>query len=69
MNTSSRLILRACWRASDSAFRRWPRSCGELPGPTLVLDRLDVLAGLADAVEPQHLDRIAGPGLLDRAPR
>ncbi len=25
VKTSSRLILRACWRASDSAFRRWPR--------------------------------------------
>ena len=61
--------MRACWRASDSVFRRWPRSCGELPGPPLVLDRLDVLAGLADAVEPQHLNRVAGPGLLDPLPR
>ena len=25
--TSSRLTLRACWRASDSALRRWLRCC------------------------------------------
>ena len=38
---------------------------GELAGLAVVLDDLDALAGLADAVEAEHLDRVAGPGLLD----
>ena len=38
---------------------------GELAGAAVVLDRADVLAGLADAVEAEHLDRHPGPGLLD----
>ena len=38
---------------------------GELAGAAVVLDHLDALAGLADAVEAEHLDRIAGPRLLE----
>ena len=38
---------------------------GELAGAAVVLDRLDELAGLADAVEAEHLDRHPGPGALD----
>ena len=37
----------------------------ELAGAALVLDHLDVLAGLADAVEAEHLDGHARRGLLD----
>ena len=63
--TSSRVTLRAWRRASASVLRRLPRSLGELAGAAVVLDDLNVLAGLADAVEAEHLDRIAGPGRLD----
>ena len=38
---------------------------GELAGAALVLDHLDPLARLADAVEAEHLDRVAGPSRLD----
>ena len=38
---------------------------GELAGAAIVLDHLDALAGLADAVEAEHLDRVAGPGVLE----
>ena len=41
----------------------------ELSRSSLVLHRLDPLAGLADAVEPQHLDRIARVRLLHARPR
>ena len=40
----------------------------ELSRSPLVLRGLDPLAGLADAVEPEHLDRIARVRLLQRAP-
>ena len=33
---------------------------GELAGAALVLDDAHVLAGLGDAVEAEHLDRLAG---------
>ena len=38
---------------------------GELAGAAVVLDHLDALAGLADALEAEHLDRVAGPRLLE----
>ena len=38
---------------------------GELAGPAVVLDDLGALAGLADAVEAEDLDRLAGTGGLD----
>ena len=38
---------------------------GELAGAAVVLDRLDELAGVADAVEAEHLDRHPGIGGLD----
>ena len=37
----------------------------ELARAAVVLDDADVLAGLGDAVEAEHLDRVAGRGLLD----
>ena len=37
----------------------------ELAGAAVVLDGADVLAGLGDPVEAEHLDRIARVGLLD----
>ena len=37
----------------------------ELAGAAVVLDDADVLAGLGDAVEAEHLDRLAGLRLLD----
>ena len=37
---------------------------GELAGAAVVLDRVDELARLADAVEAEHLDRHPGPGAL-----
>ena len=42
---------------------------GELARLAVVLDHLDALAGLADAVEAEDLDGIAGRGLLDAARR
>ena len=38
---------------------------GQLAGAAVVLDRLDELAGVGDAVEAEHLDRHPGPGGLD----
>src|SRR5205823_13284163 len=38
---------------------------GELAGAAVVVDDLDELAGLGDAVEAEDLDRVAGPGRLD----
>ena len=38
---------------------------GERAGAAVVLDGADVLAGLGHAVEAEHLDRVAGQGLLD----
>ena len=38
---------------------------GELAGAAVVLDRLDELAGVADAVEAEHLDRHPRAGGLD----
>ena len=38
---------------------------GELAGAAVVLDRLDELAGVGDAVEAEHLDRHPRPGALD----
>ena len=38
---------------------------GELAGAAVVLDRLHELAGVADAVEAEHLDRHPRPGGLD----
>src|SRR3712207_2765354 len=38
---------------------------GELAGAAVVLDDLDPLAGLADALEAEHLDRVARPRLLE----
>ena len=35
---------------------------GELPGAPLVLDHADVFAGLGNAVEAEHLDRLARAG-------
>ena len=37
----------------------------QLTGAALVLDDADVLTGLGDAVEAEHLDRLAGQGLPD----
>src|SRR3954452_13171495 len=37
----------------------------ELAGAAVVLDDADVLAGLRNAVEAEHLDRVAREGLLD----
>ena len=37
---------------------------GQLAGAALVLDDADVLAGLGDAVEAEHLDRLPGHGAL-----
>src|SRR5439155_6092329 len=37
---------------------------GQLAGAAVVLDDVDELAGLWDAVEAEHLDRVAGLGLL-----
>ena len=37
----------------------------ELAGVAVVLDGLDELAGVGDAVEAEHLDRHPGPGALD----
>ena len=38
---------------------------GELAGAAVVLDDLDELAGVGDAVEAEHLDRHPRPGALD----
>ena len=63
--TSSRVTVRAWRRASCSVFSRVRALLGELARPALVVDHLDPLAGLADALEAEHLDRVAGPRLLE----
>ena len=63
--TSSRVSLRAWRRASCSVLSRCRALLGELAGAAVVLDHLDALAGLADALEAEHLDRVAGPRLLE----
>ena len=55
--TSSRLTLRAWRRASASRLEAVGALLGELAGAAVVLDRLDELAGVGDAVEAEHLDR------------
>ena len=62
--TSSRVTLRAWRRASCSVLSRVSRSWASGAGLALVLDDLDVLAGLADPVEAEHLDRHAGGRLV-----
>ena len=65
LKTSSSETLRPERRASASVFRRCARSCASCAGAAVVLDDADVLAGLGDAVEAEHLDRVAGQRLLD----
>ena len=63
--TSSRLTLRAWRRASASVFSRLARSWASWRARRSFSTDLDELAGLADAVEAEHLDRHPGPGRLD----
>ena len=42
---------------------------GQAAGRAVVLDDADDLAGVGDAVEAEHLDRVAGDGALARARR
>ena len=69
LKTSSSETLRPERRASASVFRRWARSSASCAGAAVVLDDADELAGLGDAVEAEHLDRVAGDGLLDALAR
>ena len=63
--TSSRLTLRACAPGQRLGLQAVGAFLGQLAGAPVVLDDLDELAGLADPVEAEHLDRHPGPGALD----
>ena len=62
--TSSRLTLRAWRRASGLGLEPVGALLGVLAGAAVVLDRVDELAGVGDAVEAEHLDRHPRPGAL-----
>ena len=59
------MSLRAWRRAELLGLEPVGALLGELAGTAVVLDHLDALAGLADAVEAEHLDRDRRAGLLE----
>ena len=64
LKTSSKDILRPERRACISSAQADGALVGQLAGGAVVLDDAHEVAGVGDAVEAEHLDRVAGDGLL-----